>query len=108
MAFRARKVFGTFEKRAPGFLNVSPRDSFHPDDHIPSSCATPGLKSFSMLLSNIFSAQVVSNENENLTITAEKKISVEGHEGVFFDGKMLRFDVQQDVNLSSTLVRKID
>ena len=61
-----------------------------------------------MLLSNMFSAQVVSNENENLTITAEKKISVEGHEGVFFDGKMLMFDVERDVKLSSSLVGKID
>ena len=56
----------------------------------------------------MFSAQVVSNENENLTITSEKKISVEGHEGVFFDGKMLMFDVERDVSLSSSLVGKID
>ena len=55
----------------------------------------------------MFSVQVVSNENENLTITA-KKISVDGHEGVFFDGKMLMFDVERDVSLSSNLVGKID
>ena len=61
-----------------------------------------------MLLSNMFSAQVVSDENENLTIISEKKISVEGHEGVFFDGKMLMFDVERDVNLSSSLVGKIE
>ena len=30
MAFRARKVFGTFEKRAPGIRNQYPRDIVKP------------------------------------------------------------------------------
>ena len=48
--------------------------------------------------------QVVSNENQNLTISSEKTVSVEGHEGVYFDGKMLQFEAQQDVDISSSLV----
>lgn len=50
---------------------------------------------------SLVSHRVVSNENENLTVAAEKEISVEGHEGVFFDGKMLRFHAEQDVSLLS-------
>lgn len=46
--------------------------------------------------------RVVSNENENLTVLSEKTISVEGHEGVLFDGKMLQFDAGRDVEISSS------
>lgn len=65
------------------------------------------VKAFTVAGDSLVSHRVVSNENENLTITSEKKISVEGHEGVFFDGKMLMFDVERDVNLSSSLSKKI-
>lgn len=51
-----------------------------------------------------FPLQVVSNEDQNLTVTSEKTISVEGHEGLFFDGKMFHFDAEKDVDISSTLV----
>ena len=48
--------------------------------------------------------QVVSNEDQNLTVTSEQSISVEGHEGLMFDGKMFQFNVEKDVEISSTLV----
>ena len=48
--------------------------------------------------------QVVSNENQDLTVSSKKGISVEGHEGVFFDGKMLQFDAEQNVDISSSSV----
>lgn len=32
---------------------------------------------------------------------------MEGHEGVYFDGKMLQFDAQQDVDISSSLSKEI-
>ena len=53
------------------------------------------------------SLQVVSNEDQNLTVSSEGKISVEGHEGMLFDGKMVQFDAEKDVDISSTLVTKI-
>lgn len=53
-----------------------------------------------------FTLQVVSNEDQNLTVTSEKTISVEGHEGLHFDGKMFHFDADEDVDISSSLVRK--
>jgi len=37
-------------------------------------------------------------------VSSEKSIAVEGHEGVFFDGKMLQFNAEQDVNIASSLV----
>lgn len=46
--------------------------------------------------------RVVSDENQDLTVSSKKGISVEGHEGVFFDGKMLQFDAKQNVNISSS------
>ena len=46
--------------------------------------------------------QVVSDENQNLTVTSEKAISVQGHEGVFFDGKMLQFIAKKNVDISSS------
>ena len=49
----------------------------------------------------------MSNENENLTVSSEKTISVEGHEGVLFDGKMVQFDAGQDVEISSILVMQL-
>ena len=48
--------------------------------------------------------QVVSDENQNLSVSSEKRILIDGHEGVFFDGKMLQFEAEQDVAISSRLV----
>lgn len=53
-----------------------------------------------------FLSQVISNEEQNLTVTSEKTISVEGHEGMLFDGKMFQFDAEKDIDISSTLVTK--
>ena len=53
-----------------------------------------------------FTFQVVSNEDQNLTVTSEKNISVDGHEGLHFDGKMFHFDADEDVVISSILVSK--
>ena len=53
-----------------------------------------------------FLSQVVSNEEQNLTVTSEKTISVEGHEGMLFDGKMFHFEAEEDVDISSTLVTR--
>ena len=39
-------------------------------------------------------------------MTSEKTISVEGHEGLQFDGKMFHFDADEDVNILSNLVSK--
>lgn len=46
--------------------------------------------------------RVVSDENQNLTVTSEEAISVEGHEGVFFDGKTVQFIAKTDVDISSS------
>lgn len=47
--------------------------------------------------------RVVSNEDQNLTLTSEKSISVEGHEGLVLDGKMTNFNADEDIEISSVL-----
>ena len=54
-------------------------------------------------LSMLF-CQVVSNEDQSLTLTSEKSISVEGHEGLVLDGKMTNFNADEDIEISSVLV----
>ena len=51
-----------------------------------------------------FVLQVISNEDQNLTVTSEKTISVEGHEGMLLDGKMFHFNAEEDIDISSTVV----
>ena len=48
--------------------------------------------------------QVVSNEDQSLTLTSEQSISVEGHEGLVLDGKMTNFNADEDIEISSVLV----
>lgn len=48
--------------------------------------------------------QVVSNEDQSLTLTSEQSISVEGHEGLVLDGKMTNFNADGDIEISSVLV----
>lgn len=58
---------------------------------------------FISTLSMLF-CQVVSNEDQSLTLTSEQSISVEGHEGLVLDGKMTNFNADQDIEISSVLV----
>ena len=48
--------------------------------------------------------QVISNEDQSLTLTSEQSISVEGHEGLVLDGKMTNFNADEDIEISSVLV----
>lgn len=50
----------------------------------------------------------MSNEDQNLTVESDKTISVEGHEGLHFDGKMFHFDADEDVVISSSEVSNND
>ena len=54
---------------------------------------------------NIFTVQVVSNENQNLTLTSENMAEVLGNEGIYLDGKMLTFSSRNDVTIASTNVK---
>ena len=58
---------------------------------------------FISTLSMLF-CQVVSNEDQDLTLTSEQSISVEGHEGLVLDGKMTNFNADEDIEISSVLV----
>lgn len=46
--------------------------------------------------------RVVSNEDQNLMLTSEQEILVEGHEGLGLDGKMIHINADEDVEISST------
>lgn len=65
------------------------------------------ISAFTVAGDSLVTHRVVSNEDQNLTVSSDKTISVEGHEGLHFDGKMFNFDADEDVVISSSLSKEI-
>ncbi|XP_032239001.2 beta-sarcoglycan isoform X1 [Nematostella vectensis] len=59
-------------------------------------------------MNRIISHRIVSDDNNNLTLSASTSMDISGHEGVNMDGKTLKFEANTDVNIISSVSNRME